>query len=180
MSKLFRYALGFMAVTAMIVLGSQLGSVLAQTVTAPVTVTPDPSGVVIPIGAWMTAIAGTLTLLTAPLLAWLFRHLPGQWVGMLLQARVDTLLANAINYGINSVAQASQGKSLTAPVANEVLRSSLQYAVDNAPNLVKLTGGPDLLVQKIIARLNIEEGASVATAPAASIAAAATIVSPKA
>ena len=178
MKTFLKHAVLGLALFTTVILGAHVGDALAQAVTS---TTTDSSGSInIPIGQWISSAAATLSLLTVPLVGFLFRRLPSQWSGMLLQARVDTLLSNAINYGINSVAQATQDKSLSAPVANDVLRSALQYAVDNAPNLVKLAGGADLIVQKIIARLNLEEGASVVAASSAAVTAStASIVAPK-
>lgn len=124
----------------------------------------DNSSVTIPWGSWLSQVTSAAAMLTIPVVGWLFRKLPAQWAGMLMSARVDQLLAKAIDYGINSVAEASKNKTMSAPIANEVLRNALQYAVDNAPNLVKMAGGVDLIVQKIIARLDTSEGVGV-TAP---------------
>jgi hypothetical protein len=126
----------------------------------------DNSNVVIPWGNWLSQFASAIAMLTIPVVGWLFRKLPEQWAGMLIGARVDQLLAKAIDYGINSVAEASKNKTMSAPIANEVLRSALQYAVDNAPNLVKMAGGVDLVIQKIIARLDTSEGVGVVAGPA--------------
>ncbi len=114
MKTFFKYALVAIAATAFVCMGVSATIAIAQTITptAPPTVTSD-TGVVIPIGQWIHAIAGVVALLTVPAVGFLFRHLPGQWSGMLTQARVDVLLENAINYGINTVSEASQDKSLT-------------------------------------------------------------------
>jgi len=120
-------------------------------------------GVTIPWGKYVSDLATTVAALTVPAVAWLFRALPGQWANMLIAARADQLLERSISYGINSVADASHDKKLTVPIANDVLREAVQYAVDNAPRLVKTFGGVDVLRKKIIARLEVEESASVSS-----------------
>lgn len=89
------------------------------------------------------------------------RQLPANLVAVFGNARVELLLRNAINYGINAVAGAVKDKTLEVRVGNEVLAKALQYAVDNAPAwLQQWAGGPEGLAKKIWGRLNLGEGAS--------------------
>ena len=167
MKKLLIAGAGLLAVCTIMTFGVQIGAALAQTATTPAT---DTTNVAIPIGTWIANIATTLTMLTVPLVGFMFRRLPSQWANMLMAARVDQLLTQAINYGINATAGASKDKVLTVPAANSVLAHAAQYAVDNAPSLVNLAGGTDLIVKKIIARLEVDAAAGVAAGAAATAA----------
>jgi hypothetical protein len=94
--------------------------------------------------------------------AWLARKLPGQAANILITLRVDQLLQKAVQYGINATAGAMKDKPLSVDVGSEVLENALQYVVDNGPGwLIKWMGGKDTIRQKIIARLELDEAASV-------------------
>jgi hypothetical protein len=158
MKRLFKYAVVGLAICSTMVLASNGWAQDATT---------QPVGEVnIPWGGYVADAVTALAMLTVPVIGWLFRKLPAQWGSMLMAARVDQLLERSIDYGLNAVSDASRDKKLSVPVANDVLREAAQYAVDNAPNLVKLAGGTDLLIKKIIARLEVETSAAVSSGPA--------------
>jgi hypothetical protein len=107
--------------------------------------------------AWLLASAGMLLL----------NKLPANIVAFFGNGRVELLINNAINYGLNAVAGAVKGKTLDVDVGNKVLAQALQYAVDNAPAWLQTwAGGPEGLAKKIWAKLNLGEGASDAAIPA--------------
>ena len=98
----------------------------------------------------------------------LLRKLPANIVALFGNVRVELLLKNAINYGVNAVAGATKDKTLQVDVGNKVLAQALQYAVDNAPGwLQSWAGGPEGLAKKIWGRLNLEPGADDSAIPAA-------------
>lgn len=100
-------------------------------------------------------------------LAYALRQLPANLVAILSNMRVELLLQNAINYGVNAVDGAVKGKTLQVNVGNEVLAKALQYAVDNSSTwLQSWAGGPEGLAKKIWGRLNLDDKASDAVIPA--------------
>jgi hypothetical protein len=114
----------------------------------------------IPVGTWvsdwMPIVSGGL----AALVAWALRQLPSNLIAILGNGRVELLINNAIGYGLNAVAGAAKGKTLSADVGNKVLAEALQYAIDNAPGwLTTWAGGPEGLAKKIWGRLNLAEDA---------------------
>lgn len=116
----------------------------------------------IPIGEWVSAAGTAIGPLIVIVVGWLIRHIPGQFAAVLSTMRVDQLLEKAISYGINATAGATKGKSLSVDVGSEVLENALQYVVDNGPKmLIKWMGGENGIREKIIARLDLDENASV-------------------
>lgn len=122
-----------------------------------------PETIVLPWGEWvvafvnsilpavqlaLTTIAGYVVTVYVP--PWL-----QQIAGARAQQRVTEVLFQALNSAAAQVKGAATGKTLTIPVANEVLRKAGQYAVDQAPELVKhATGGSaDSLLKMLLARM---------------------------
>lgn len=132
---------------------------LAQTAT-----TAADTAVSIPYGDWINTI-GTLILEIVPVaLLWLVRKLPASIGQIISTMQVDQLLTKAIGYAINAVEGATAGKTLSVNVGNAVLAQALNYVTLHAPAwLINWMGGLDAIAQKIIARLNLDAGASVAT-----------------
>jgi hypothetical protein len=155
--RILRLAAG-MLLLALAVFCLPLAGAFAQTVAEK---TVDTT-IEIPIGEWLTAV-GDFVLLAIPVaFAWLARKLPGQAANILITLRVDQLLQKAVQYGINATAGAMKDKPLSVDVGSEVLENALQYVVDNGPGwLIKWMGGKDTIRQKIIARLELDEAASV-------------------
>jgi hypothetical protein len=119
---------------------------------------------------WQPVFAAVL----AGLVAWGFRQLPGNVAAILGNGRVELLLNNAINYGLNAVAGAAKGKTLDVNVGNKVLAEALQYAIDNAPKwLLTWAGGPEGLAKKIWGRLDLDPAADASGTVAAVAATAA-------
>lgn len=112
--------------------------------------------VTIPWGEWLSASAGTLATLAASVLALALARLPASVLAMVKTWQVDQLLERSISYGINMVAQASKGQSLSVPVANDVIEKALDYAVSNgSASIIKWMGGKDMVRNKIIARIDV-------------------------
>ena len=78
--------------------------------------------------------------------------------------RVDQLLAHAVDYGVNTTQGAVRGRTLDVATGNAVLAAALRYAVEQAPTIVALAGGEALVRDKIVARLDVGEGAIVGAA----------------
>lgn len=68
----------------------------------------------------------------------------------------------AVNYGLNAVAGATKGKTLSIDVGNQVVTQALGYAVDNGPGkLIGWLGGEEGIRDKILARLTLPEEAVI-------------------
>lgn len=73
----------------------------------------------------------------------------------------EQLLEKAIAYGINAAKDYVTGKKLTVDVGNEVVAEALNYVIKHGPEwLINWLGGVDAIIQKIIARLDLEDGVS--------------------
>lgn len=111
-------------------------------------------------GALVSQCAEAVAWLLLSVLLYFARQLPANLVAVFGNARVELLLQNAVNYGVNAVAGAVKDKKLEVEVGNQVLAQALQYAVDNAPGWLQAwAGGPEGLAKKIWGRLNLGEGA---------------------
>lgn len=112
---------------------------------------------------WASAISTAIVAGVAILL----RNLPAQVYAVIVSARVDQMLNRGIEYGINQVANATKDKSLTVDVRNAVLAQAAQYVIDSSPGwLQSWMGGPEMIVKKILARLNVEPSAPPVNIPA--------------
>lgn len=127
----------------------------------------------VPWGDWLLDCAAAMASVAAAGLVWLCRFLPASVRALVQTAQVEQVLQKAITYGINAVAGAEKGKTLSVDVGNSVVAEALNYAVTHGPSWLQgWVGGPDALAQKIIARLDLE-AASQATTPSAAAAAVA-------
>jgi hypothetical protein len=100
--------------------------------------------------------------LAASALAAALAMLPASINAMIKTWRVEQLLQSAISYGINTVAGAAKGQTLSVPVANKVIEQALEYAVENgSASVIKWMGGEGAVEKKIIARLDLEKDASI-------------------
>lgn len=106
--------------------------------------------------------SGVILTLAAAAMAWAFRALPPSILTLIKVWQVDQLLAKAIEYGINTVVGASKDRTLTFDMGNAVLAKAVQYVVDHAPGwLIAWAGGPEMIRQKLIARMDIEPAAAL-------------------
>jgi hypothetical protein len=106
---------------------------------------------------WATAL-GSL-IFAAVMFA--LRQLPAQIYAIIVSMRADQLLQKAIDYGVNAVEGATKDKTLNVDLGNKVLAQAVQYVLDNAPGWLQAwMGGPDQIVKKIFARLNLDPAAS--------------------
>lgn len=112
-------------------------------------------------GATLSEWAQAIGAVLGAVIVYGMRQLPSQVVAILNTMRVEQMLQKGIDYGVNAVAGAAKDKTLTVDVGNKVLAEAAQYVLNNAPDwLQKWMGGPDEIVKKIFARLNLEAGAS--------------------
>ena len=116
----------------------------------------------IPWGDYLAASASTLVTLAASALAAALAMLPASINSMIKTWRVEQLLQNAIAYGINTVAGAAKGQTMSVPVANKVLEQALEYAIENgSASIIKWMGGEGAIERKIVARLDLEKDGSI-------------------
>lgn len=116
----------------------------------------------IPWGDYLAASASTLVTLAASALAAALAMLPASINSMIKTWRVEQLLQNAIAYGINTVAGAARGQTMSVPVANKVLEQALEYAIENgSASIIKWMGGEGAIERKIVARLDLEKDGSI-------------------
>lgn len=120
----------------------------------------------LPYGDYITASADWAMPIVLAGIAWLFRKIPPQFASLLQALRVDQLLEKAVGWGLNSVKGAVAGKVLDVETGNKVLNAAVDYAIQHAPQVVELAGGPTRLKEKILARLLLDE---TATLPAPAI-----------
>jgi hypothetical protein len=119
--------------------------------------------------AWGEAaqsVAAGILYLFSMVAMWLFRKLPENIVGIIGNARVELLLANAKNWGLNAVKGATDGKTMSVDVGNQVLAEALTYALSNGSGwLLNWGGGPEGIAKKLWARLNLDPAADAAAVP---------------
>ena len=91
--------------------------------------------------------------------------IPPASIGAVLKGLItQQLVEKAISFGVNTVAGAAKGKTLTFDVGNQVLANALNYVVEHTPGwLLAWTGGVNAIRDHIIALLPVEDGASLAT-----------------
>lgn len=122
----------------------------------------ETTSVSIPAGSWIEQAGIFIGPVLAAAVLWLVRKLPEQIASILIAARVDQLLQKAIDYAINSVAGAAKDKALSVDVGSAVVAQAVQYAIDHGPGwLIGWMGGADMIREKIIARLNVDEAAAL-------------------
>lgn len=127
------------------------------------------SPVVIPVGDWTNVLANIALALVPIFIAWLVREIPAKYRQKLeteqngqFMTQAETLLEQAISYGINAVAGAEKGKTLSVDIANPVLRQAVSYVVTHgASDLYAWLGGASGIEEKIISKLNVDPAASV-------------------
>lgn len=130
----------------------------------------------LPFGDWLGALVAPLenllTLVIGALVAWIMTKIPASIKAFITAqniAQAEQLLENAIGYGINTVAGAEKGKTLEINVGNAVAAQAAQYAVDHGPAwLISWMGGPDQILEKIIARLPLVSGGAPVPSTASS------------
>lgn len=115
------------------------------------------SHITIPIGDIVDQIAVPLFAALTAAITWLIRKLPASVKAWIDTLRIEQLLDKAIAYGLNSVAGAAKGRTLSVDIHLPVLAYVLQYALDRIPAaLLKWVGGPTSLAEMIWSRLDVD------------------------
>jgi len=124
---------------------------------------PEGETILLPWGEWVVALVNSVLpavqLALTGIATWVVGTYVPAWLqqmaGKQAQQRVTEVLFQAMNSAAAQVKGAAAGKTLTIPVANQVLRKAGQYAVDQAPKLVKhATGGDsEALLKMLMARM---------------------------
>lgn len=125
--------------------------------TEAVPVTPSQE-VVVEWGNWVEILLKPIqdaALALIPLVAlWIMSKLPGVVRLVLPANRINDLLEKAVISALASVRGATQGKTLSVQVTNDVIRQVIIYALAQAPHLVGSLGDNlPALIQKALARL---------------------------
>ncbi|MBY0259205.1 hypothetical protein [Methylobacterium sp.] len=103
--------------------------------------------VLVPLAA--TAALAALARLTGPLRV------------LVTSTLVERLVRNVADYGINAVAGAVRGRTLTVPVGARVIASAVERGLEQAPGwLVRAAGGVEGLGEKVFRSLPLEEAAT--------------------
>lgn len=128
------------------------------------TATPDQIGdgvATVDWGDWVGIIIGVWGAALATLVAVAIVR----WFGAKLEAddaeRLRSFTENAINMGLNAVANATRGKKLDFKTGSEVVEWAIAYANQNFRGLVEQFGGVESQRQRTWARLDLAEGESI-------------------
>lgn len=118
--------------------------------------------VTVPYGDWAASVVQFLGGIASFVITGFILTKAGPLGGLIKMMKIDQLLEKAVQYGINKVSGAVAGKALTIEIGNEVLREAVDYAVKSAPaSLIEWAGGVEMIREKIIARLNLDEFAVI-------------------
>jgi len=110
----------------------------------------------VPVGDIVGGTVGYLAVAIAAVTVWGLRFLPPQLYALALTLRVDQLLQRAVQFGVNAVAGAVDGKALSIDVGNAVLKEALAYAILHGGEMVqRFAGSPVDVAEKIWARLEL-------------------------
>jgi hypothetical protein len=140
-----------------------LAPAFAQDAGSTVFLDPASTVVSIPYGDWFSASTEFIGWGLALLVTFALRFVPASLAGILKTAQVEQLLAKAIDYGLNAVAGASKDKVLDADLGNAVVAQALRYVVDLGPRwVINFLGGEEGIKARIIARLDLASGVSLA------------------
>jgi hypothetical protein len=121
-----------------------------------------PTDVALPVGDWAAGLADVAGFAVLALAVWALRMLPAPLYRLVMMIRAEQLVARAVDYGVQAVAGAARGRTLTVDVGNRVLAAAARYAVDAADDVVAWLGGEDAVRRKILARLDLEAAAEAA------------------
>lgn len=131
---------------------------------APVETVVVNQDVSIPYGQWIEDLGDIAKSWLIPTLLGVMTWVVGQYVpaplrgfaNSIMRKEAEQLLQRAIDYGISATAGAKHDETLTIPVANDVLRKGANYALAHGwPKLIDFLDGPDGILQKMMARLDI-------------------------
>lgn len=139
-------------------------STVDTTQPAPVETVVVNQDVSIPYGQWIADLGDIAKAWLIPSLLGVMTWVVGAYVpaplrgiaNNIMRKEAEQLLQRAIDYGIAATAGAKHDETLSIPVANEVLRKGANYALANGwPKLIDFLDGPDGILAKMLARLDI-------------------------
>lgn len=129
----------------------------------PLAFAQDTGSITIPWGDWAVNAINFLLPTVLTLLGGVATYVIGAYVppwlraiaGTSLQARVNQILEKAVLSAVAQTKGAIMGQRLSIPIGIEVLRKAAQYAVDQAPELIKAASQDevDQLLKMILARM---------------------------
>lgn len=124
---------------------------------------PAATSVTVPWGQWVINAASVaqpvITFALTSIVSYLVAAYVPPWMrafaGTAAQTRVNNVLIKAVQSALAQTAGAVTGKALTIPLASTVLARAAQYAIDQAPDLIKSAthGQIDNLLKMIMARM---------------------------
>lgn len=125
--------------------------------------------VVVPWGDWISVILTTLQSvpIASIVAAWLVfvmvkAGLPQGIADIIKVSLTDQVLNKAIQFAINAVSGATQGKKLEIHVANQVVEEAADYVIANGPAwIVDWLGGVDAIKKRILARIELVPEAKI-------------------
>lgn len=120
----------------------------------------------IPWGDWLAAGLNWASTIIIAAVAYGLRQLPSAVYAIIQQLRVEQLLERGLDFGLSATAGAIKGKALNVEIASSVIETAVEYAVANAPALVRYAG-LDTLRSKFLARLTVAEDVTAADVGAA-------------
>lgn len=126
----------------------------------------DGGGVIeVPWGEWISVILANsgeiILLLVGALFIRVLAILPKPLADWLRTMQVEQLLARGVDYGLEAVAGAAKDQRLSIPVGSAVVAEATNYVIKHGPGrLVGWMGGPEMIAEKILARLNLDPDAN--------------------
>lgn len=136
-----------------------IGTVMAQETAVPTATT----SVTVPWGGWVvqaaTVVQPVITLVLTGIASYVMSAYLPPWLkaitGQAGQNRVNAVLTKAVQSALAQTAGAVTGKALTIPLASTVLARAAQYAIDQAPQLIKSATHDqvDNLLKMLMARM---------------------------
>lgn len=126
----------------------------------------------IPYGQWIEDLGDIAKSWLIPTLLGVMTWVVGKYVpaplrgiaNNIMRKEAEQLLQRAIDYGIAATSGAKHDETLSIPVANDVLRKGANYALAHGwPKLIDFLDGPDGILQKMMARLDIPAEATPAS-----------------
>lgn len=128
-------------------------------ITAPTTAT-------LPWGDWLLAVLPAVSQVVVPIAAVAITAGVAKvspWAALFLsRARVQSAIQAGADYGINAVAGAAKGKTITVPLGSAVVAKGTQWVVDTTPaKVIEKAGGAAGIAGMIFRSLPLEEHASV-------------------
>ncbi len=125
-----------------------------------------PTAALIPWGLYISELAGIVSTVLLPILVWVtmfaIRRV-APWVELVLtQARVESMVTNCMNWGLNAVQGAAKGKTLSVDLGSKVIAEAAnRMLTSNTPQkVIDSVGGAKGLAERVYRNLNLEEDAT--------------------